>query len=66
MKTFKVTHIVLCEVATYRTVTAENYTEALAKVAAIETYTATGVMECDYEIISDRNVLLMEMKEVEK
>jgi len=53
MNLYKVKQIVLCEVATYRTIEANSIEEAMGKVAGIETATA----ECDYEILSDREVL---------
>jgi hypothetical protein len=59
MKQFKVKQVVLCEVHTYRVVDAENMTDALNKVAAIETATAG----CDYEIVSDVEVKAVTIKE---
>jgi hypothetical protein len=53
MNSYKVKQIVLCEVATYRTIKANSMEEAMSKMAGIETATA----ECDYEILSDREVL---------
>jgi hypothetical protein len=61
MKKYRVKHLVLCEVSTWRVVEAKNYAEALAKVAEIETVTSAG--ECDYEIVSDREVIAMSIKE---
>jgi hypothetical protein len=63
MKRYKVTHIVLCEVATYRTILAENFDEAMKKVAAIETLTSTGDGG-DYEIMSDLETKQMRITEV--
>ena len=61
MKKYRVKHLILCEVSTWRVIEAKNYSEALAKVAEIETVTSTG--ECDYEIVGDRDVLAMSIKE---
>ena len=58
MKKYKVKQLVLCEVATYRTVEANSIDEAMSNVAKIETATA----ECSYEIVSDREVLSVAIK----
>lgn len=62
MKTYKVEHIVLCEVRTWRTIEAANSQELLTKVAAIETLTDGN--SCDYEIISDRESIQIFVKEI--
>lgn len=51
MAIFKVQHLVLCEVSTWRTIEADNFDDALLKVEAIETVTASG--GCNYEIVND-------------
>ena len=58
MKKYKVKQLVLCEVATYRTIEANSMDEAMGKVAGIETATA----DCDYEITADREVLSVAIK----
>jgi hypothetical protein len=58
MNLYKVNQIVLCQVATYRTIEATSMEEAMGKVAGIETATA----DCDYEILSDREVLSVAIK----
>ena len=63
MKKFTITHIVLCEVATYRTVFAENFDEAMQKAAAIETVTAT-YNDGDHEIIADLEIKKLSITEV--
>jgi hypothetical protein len=62
MKKYKVEHIVLCEVRTYRIIEAENMNHLLGKVAAIETLTDGS--NCDYEIISDRDAIQIDIKEI--
>jgi hypothetical protein len=51
MATFRVNHIVLCEVSTWRTIEADNFDDALLKVAAIEYVTDSS--SCNYEIVND-------------
>jgi len=63
MKKYKVVHIVFCEVATYRTIVAENFDEAMKKVAAIETLTSTGDGG-DYEILADIETKQVRITEV--
>ena len=63
MKRYKVTHVVMCEVATYRTILAENFDDAMQKVAAIETLTST-FDGGDYEIMSDLETKQMRITEV--
>lgn len=63
MKKYRVTHVVVCEVATYRTILAENFDDAMQKVAAIQTLTATGDGG-DYEIMSDIETKQMRITEV--
>jgi hypothetical protein len=64
MKQYKVKQVVLCEVHTYRVVAANDMTDALNKVAAIETATASnGDMSCDYEIVSDIEIKAVTIKE---
>jgi len=64
MKQFKVKHVVLCEVHTYRVVAANDMTDALNKIAAIGTVTAaSGDMACDYEIVHDIEVKAVTIKE---
>jgi len=64
MKQYKVKHVVLCEVHTYRVVVAKDIHEALTFVAAIETATASiGDTPCDYEIVSDIEVKAVTIKE---
>ena len=62
MKTYKVEHIVLCEVRTWRTIEAANSQELLAKLAAIETLTDSST--CDYEIIRDRDAIEIDITEI--
>ena len=66
MKKYEVRHLVLCDVRVHRVIEAEDYESALAKVAAIETITATNAGgNADYEIIDDLNVKAMSIKEVQ-
>lgn len=58
MKKFKVKQLVMCEVATYRTVEAEDMEAAMTMVAGIETVTA----DCDYEIVRDLDVVSVAIK----
>ena len=60
MNTYRVDHTVLCEVHVWRIIEAENYSDALAQVAALETITATQD-GADYEIISDKQVISLEL-----
>lgn len=52
MRSYKITHIVLCEVETYRVINAENEEDLFKKIAAIQTLTDTGDGS-DYQIIGD-------------
>jgi len=63
MKKYRVKHLILCEVSTWRVIEAKNYAEALVKVAEIETVTSTAGSACDYEIVGDREVIAMSIKE---
>lgn len=63
MKSFRVTHVVLCEVQTYRIIQAESYDKALEKIAAIDT--VTGSNDCDYEICADIAVKQLTVTELE-
>jgi hypothetical protein len=60
---FKVEHLVLCKVATYRVVEANSMEEAMGKTAGIHTVTASG--ESNYEIVSDVEVLAVNIEKVE-
>jgi hypothetical protein len=62
-KKYRVRHVVLCEVAAWRTIYADNMDEAMRKVAAIETITAT-LEGADYEIISDLETKSIIVEEV--
>jgi hypothetical protein len=65
MPRYRVTHIVLCEVACYRTIQAENPQELKAKLESIETYTCDDdSMSVDTEIISDREVISVDIREI--
>lgn len=63
MKQYMVNHTVICEVRTWRAIEAENYADALAKVAAIEclTDTSTGA---DHEVINDLEVKQVSIREL--
>ncbi len=61
---YKVEHLVLCKVATWRVIEADSIEEAMGKMAAIETVTAST--ECDYEIISDVEVLAVNIEKPEE
>ncbi len=63
MKTYMVKHTVTCEVNVWRTIEAENYADALAKVAALEclTDTSTGA---DHEIVNDLEVKHVSIREL--
>jgi hypothetical protein len=41
-KKYRVRHVVVCEVAAWRTIYADNMDDAMQKVAKIETITATS------------------------
>lgn len=60
MKKYMVKHTVICEVSAWRVIEAENYADALAKVAAIHTVTA----ESNYEIVNDLEVKQVSIKEI--
>lgn len=60
MKTYMVKHTVTCEVSAWRTIKAENYTDAVAQVAAIHTITA----ESNYEIVNDLEVKHVSIREI--
>lgn len=62
-KKYKVRHVVLCEVAAWRTIYADNMDEAMDKVAKIETITATSDGG-DYEIMSDLETKSIIVEEV--
>jgi hypothetical protein len=65
MPRYKVTHLVLCEVACYRTVQAENLTELHQKLGTIETYTCDNdLMSVDTEIISDQKLIEVDIREI--
>jgi hypothetical protein len=67
MKKYKVTHIVLCEVATYRVIEAENEQDLLDKISKIETYTCSDDnYACDTEICADREVIQTHIMEIVK
>lgn len=64
MPKYHVTHTVLCEVNTFRTIEAENHDDLLNKLTTIEIMTSTAKDEfypCDFEIINDveiKNILI--------
>jgi hypothetical protein len=64
MPKYHVTHTVLCEVNTIRTIEAHNHDDLLNKLTTIEIMTSTCWDEpypCDYEIMNDieiRNVVI--------
>ena len=62
-KKYKVRHVVLCEVAAWRTIYADNMDDAMQKVAKIETITATSDGG-DYEIMSDLETKSIIVEEV--
>lgn len=62
-KKYKVRHVVLCEVAAWRTIYADNMDDAIEKVAKIETITATSDGG-DYEIMSDLETKSIIVEEV--
>lgn len=62
MKKFRVTHVVLCEVNCYRTISAETYEKAMEQLAAIECY--SGASEADFEIVSDIEVKHLTVTEI--
>lgn len=62
-KKYKVRHVVLCEVAAWRTIYADNMDDAMEKVAKIETITATSDGG-DYEIMSDLETKSIKVEEV--
>jgi hypothetical protein len=65
MPIYKVTHLVLCEVATYRTIEAKDGAELLEKIASIETLTCSDDnFYCDYEIVADREAIEVDIKEI--
>lgn len=64
MRSYKVTHIVMCEVETYRVINAENEEDLFRKIAAIQTYTDTGDGS-DYQIISDVAVKQINIRSLE-
>ena len=63
MKKYMVKHTVVCEVNVWRVIEAENYADALAKVAAIECIpdTSTGA---DHEVVNDLDVKQVSIKEI--
>ena len=63
MKKYMVKHLVLCEVNVWRTIEAENYADALAKVAAIECITDTS-NGADHEVVNDLEVKQLSIKEM--
>ena len=64
MKQYKVKHVVLCEVHTYRIVEAESIEAAMVAVSQIQTVTAgDSAMSCDYEIVADVEVKAVTIKE---
>ena len=58
MKKYNVKHLMLCEVSVWRTIEAETFEDAVAKVYEIGTVTATDT-GADYEIIHDVDVIEM-------
>ena len=63
MKKYMVKHTVVCEVNVWRVIEAENYADALAKVAAIECITDTS-NGADHEVINDLEVKQVSIKEI--
>ena len=63
MKKYTVKHTVICEVNVWRVIEAENYADALAKVAAIECLTDTS-NGADHEVINDLEVKQVSIKEI--
>ena len=57
---YKVEHLVMCKVATYRVVEADSMEEAMGKVAGIQTVTASE--ESNYEIVEDIEVLAVNIE----
>ena len=63
MNTYKVRHVVLCEVQAWSIVTAENFDRALAEVAKIAIPTDRGNgYYYDHEVISDQEIISIEIK----
>lgn len=62
MKKFKVKHLLLCEVSTWRIVQAETFEDAMEQVKAIDTLTDTST-GADYEIVHDVEIKAMSIKE---
>jgi hypothetical protein len=62
-KKYRVRHVVVCEVAAWRTIYADNMDDAMEKVAKIETITATSDGG-DYEILSDLETKSIIVEEV--
>jgi hypothetical protein len=67
MPKYHVTHTVLCEVNTTRTIEAENHDDLLNKITTIETMTSTCWDEpypCDFEIMNDIEIKNVVIKKI--
>ena len=62
-KKYKVRHVMICEVAAWRTIFADNMDDAMQKVAKIESITSTSDGG-DYEIMSDLETKSIIVEEV--
>lgn len=60
---YRVRHVMVCEVAAWRTIYADNMDDAMQKVAKIETITSTSDGG-DYEIMSDIETRSIKVEEV--
>lgn len=60
---YRIRHVVVCEVAAWRTIFADNMDDAMQKMAKIETITST-FDGGDYEIISDIETRSIKVEEV--
>ena len=63
MKKYMVKHTVVCEVNVWWVIEAENYADALAKVAAIECITDTS-NGADHEVVNDLEAKQVSIKEI--
>lgn len=64
MKTYRVRHVVMCEVQAWSIVKAENFEQALAEVAKITIPTSSGNgYHYDHEIISDKQIISIKIEE---
>lgn len=61
MKTFEVSHVVLCKVHAWRTIEADSYEDALTRVAAIRHITDSG---SNYEIVDDVSIKQIAIREM--